>query len=422
MVSELHDSDRNNPIAISTTTSEPRTNQLSLNDRVRSLRLPDRTSKPGTGSRKLNWFLGILCVGLGGALAYVGFEYDRANRKLQEVVAENETLAAPAGLDRSRGEAGKNGAVRGSDQQASSGEVVHERKGYIIPAHQILISPKVSGMIEKLYIEEGQRVKSGEILAQLESIDYKADYDRAVATYQNCWQRWMELYSGHRPLEIKQAKSELEEMEATKEQLYLEWKRNRGLSTNSALATREYEQAAGSYKAMERRVDKLRQAYQLMLEGPREERIAAAWAEVVQADAEVQKSKWRLDNCSIRAPVSGTILIKRAEIGNLVNPMAMQGSFSLCEMADLSDLEVELKIEERDVSKIFKGQKCRIRCDAFPERPYDGIVSRLMPTADRANSAIPVRVKLFVPREEEGVYLKPEMGAVVNFLKKSDKE
>ena len=62
-----------------------------------------------------------------------------------------------------------------------------------------------------------------------------------------------------------------------------------------------------------------------------------------------------MGNCIIRAPISGTILKKNAEEGSLVNPAAMQGFYSLCEMADLSDLEVDLTIQERDISKIFTG-------------------------------------------------------------------
>ena len=94
----------------------------------------------------------------------------------------------------------------------------------------------------------------------------------------------------------------------------------------------------------------------------------------------------------------------------------MNGSFSLCEMADLSDLEVDLPIQERDVARVFKGQKCKICAEAYPDRTYDGYVSRLMPIADRAKGAVPVRVKVSVPAAEEGVYLKPEMGVNVSFL------
>ena len=115
-------------------------------------------------------------------------------------------------------------------------------------------------------------------------------------------------------------------------------------------------------------------------------------------------------------PVSGTILKKNAEEGNIVNPIAFNGSFSLCGMADLSDLEVDLSIQERDVARVFKGQKCKIRAEAYPERTYEGYVSRLMPIADRAKGAVPVRVKVAVPAEEEGIYLKPEMGVNVSFL------
>jgi hypothetical protein len=76
-----------------------------------------------------------------------------------------------------------------------------------------------------------------------------------------------------------------------------------------------------------------------------------------------------------------------------------------------------LFIQERDIARVFVGQRCQVRAEAYPNRPpYSGVVSRLMPIADRAKGAIPVRVKLTVPAEEEGVYLKPEMGVVVSFM------
>jgi multidrug efflux pump subunit AcrA (membrane-fusion protein) len=173
---------------------------------------------------------------------------------------------------------------------------------------------------------------------------------------------------------------------------------------------------------MLRRIDRLSFALKLLKDGPRVEHIAVARAEVEQAKAEEIKAKWRLDNCTVRSPISGTILKKNAEEGNIVNPIAFNGSFSLCEMADLADLEVELDIQERDVSLVYKGQQCEVRADAWPKRVYKGEVSRLMPIADRAKGSVPVRVKLQVPPEEEGVYLKPEMGATVSFLNRKKGE
>src|SRR5437762_3424636 len=98
-------------------------------------------------------------------------------------------------------------------------------------------------------------------------------------------------------------------------------------------------------------------------------------------EADLAKADWRLDNCTVRAPVSGTILTKWAEEGNIVDQLALNLKGSICDMADLSDLEVELKVQERDVAKVFQGQPCRVRSKAFPDRVYNGVVSRLMPIA-----------------------------------------
>src|SRR5260370_11350434 len=136
-----------------------------------------------------------------------------------------------------------------------------------------------------------------------------------------------------------------------------------------------------------------------MIGGPRDNRIEAAKRRVTQAEEEVVKTRWRLDNCTIRAPISGTILTKFAEEGNIVNQLSLNLKGSICDMADLSDLEVDLSIQERDVSRVFKGQRCRIRPEAYPERIYEGYVSRLMPIDNRGKGAIPVRVKLIVHKD-----------------------
>jgi multidrug resistance efflux pump len=190
------------------------------------------------------------------------------------------------------------------------------------------------------------------------------------------------------------------------------------LQPSGALAVREYEQAESDYRAMVEHENGLRVDYELLERGPRDNRIEATKRKVAQAEADLITTQWRLDNCTVRAPITGTILTKKAEEGNMVNPIAFNISASLCDMADLSDLEVDLTIQERDVAKVFKDQRCKVRPEAFPERIYEGYVSRLMPIADRAKGAIPVRVKVAVPREEEGVYLKPEMGVIVSFFKK----
>lgn len=387
----------------------------SLSAKVQSLRLNGiSTAAPVRSHRTMRLVcLALACstIGLASSTAYFAFRSPND----ADAAAPTETIASSAATSGTGGPSST--STNAAEEPASNGSVVLESKGYIIPAHQILVSPKVNGMVEKLFIEEGQRVKKGDVLAQLETIDYRADLDHAKASLGVAEQRLLELERGNRPEEIAQTKAELEEAEAQRKQLEAAWQRTEMLFKNKTLSQTDLELAESSFRAMDRRAQRLREAYQLAVKGARIERIDLARAEVEQARANFAKAEWRLSNGTIRAPISGTILKKNAEEGNVVNPVAFNGSFSLCEMADLSDLEVDLTIQERDISRVFKGQRCTIRCEAFPERPYVGVVSRLMPIADRAKGAIPVRVKLTVPSDEEGVYLKPEMGAVVSFLK-----
>lgn len=392
--------------------SNSATEDQNLEDRVRSLRL----SSIPQGS---DWFrsLTLLVVGAGflGILFYLVRETIQSNRAAVPVAS---APAKPA--DRESSQAGDSGASSTAtvpNAAGRPGNTALESQGYIIPAHQILVSPQVSGRIVELHIEEGRRVEKGEVLAKLEDTEYQADVNRAKSMVKAASERLRELQNGSRPEEVAQAKAELGEAQAQLAQLRTQWERVQTLRKTDAITEQEYEESESRFRAMEMRVVKLTNSLKLMELGPREEQVENARALLDQAKADLVKAEWRLNNCIIRAPISGTILKKNAEEGNIVNPIAFNGSFSLCDMADLADLEVDLNVQERDVSTVFRGQKCRVRSLAYPDRTYDGYVSRLMPIADRAKGAVPVRVKLSIPADEEGVYLKPEMGATVTFLK-----
>jgi HlyD family secretion protein len=389
----------------------------SLRERVQSLRLPDRVDS-GRGSRGgwLPWALCLLLAASTASLAarvYTAPPAEPAKAGAVQTPSVSQKTDAPVAATSQTSTATTN--------KPAPGDVVLESKGYIIPAHQIQVSPiEVGGRVLELFVEEGKRFKKGDVLAVLEKTSYEAQEADAIAGLAAAEQRHLELQRGFRKEEIEQAKAEFHEAQTQLHQAELEYKRNRDLR-GPALPAREFETAEAQYQGMVKRVERLRLAVRLMDMGPRDERIAAARAEVEQCKAKLTQARWRLDNCTMRAPIDGTVLTKKAELGNLVNPLAFGAtSSSICDMADLSDLEVELDITERDVSKVRKGMPCRVRAEAYPDRGYDGVVDRLMPIANRAKGAVPVRVKIKVPKDEEGVYLKPEMGAVVAFLQ-SDK-
>jgi multidrug resistance efflux pump len=250
------------------------------------------------------------------------------------------------------------GSVRpagiGADTTFDDEEVALENKGYLIPVAQVQVSPRVSSEITEIHFEEGTRVKKGDLLARIDPTPYDLDYKRAQAL-------------------LEAARARLEALRAS-------------------------DPGQGKKGPPNHRIDELR-------------------AELAAVEAKCAKIKWLLDGTEIRAPISGTILTKIAEKGNTVSPTSFNLKSSLCDMADLSKMEVDIYIQERDFSKIFKGQKCKVFIEALPGVTYKGQVSRIMPLADRAKGAIPMRVRLEVPKEDGS--LRPDMGAIVSFFKKS---
>jgi HlyD family secretion protein len=405
------DAPPNAPVAPPESSARPRGQ---LGDRVRSLRLSHLPE------RRTNYWNYVIGGGLLLLLSVGAYSY---RTRLQEWLASGDVsppaakATEPADTATTTLKPVATPLTPTAGAEPTKGEIALESKGHIVPAHQILVSPQVSGRIMSLDVEEGRRVTKGDVLAVLESTDYEADVARAKATVRLQQEKLRELENGNRPEEIEQAEAELGEAAATLVQLTAEFKRSTDLRKNNSITAQQYELAESQYKAMQQKVQRLTSRLALLKIGERVERIEVAKAELAQAQADLVKAEWRLGNCTIRAPISGTILKKNAEEGNIVNPIAFNGSFSLCEMADLSDLEVDLNIQERDISAIEVGQKCRIRAEAWPDRVYHGVVDRLMPIADRAKGAVPVRVKVSVSADEEGIYLKPEMGAIVTFLK-----
>ncbi len=393
-----------------------------LSDRVRSLRLNDQAGERRGAGGFLPW---ALCVFL--LLTSVAF----GAKALRPRDPTTEELAAAASAARPAGSA--DGAARATtttSPTAGSGEIVLEAKGYVMAAHQIQVSPKVAGMIVWLNdrFEEGQRFEKGDVLARLESDDYEADVNRAKASVNAAEKRLAEQEKTW-PLERQQAEARLASARTNMD--YRRRERDRMQRSGTGISAKERDEAESLHDQAVKAHDETVKAVELLGEvGPRASRIASAKAEVEQARAELAKAAWRLKQCEMVAPVTGRILTKKAEKGNLVNSVAFTGSTSLCEMADLADLEIDLSIQERDIASVSVGQESVVMPEAFVKNEafrakyplgYKGVVSRLMPIADRAKGAIPVRVKIDrkqIPPEEEGVFLKPDISVIVSFKKK----
>jgi HlyD family secretion protein len=387
-------------------------------NRVKLLRLDTQLGGAKRGGGGATWLPWMLCVLLAGSWAFVAVRMYRTTKDDSPTTSAADTAAG------------------GKSAPQESGQTLVESKGYFTPAHKIAVSPiDVAGRIVLLNVVEGRRYEAGAVLAQIDPSSFQAVVDEAAATMSAAEKRLeaarhrreemrpiSEKPSAIRTLEVNQIKAQIQEADAQKARALDEERR---LTSLAGVSGREVTQARNDFLAADARLAKLKADLEILEKGPREEKVLAVEADVKGAEADVQaararlsQAKWRLDNCTIKAPITGTVLTKVAEQGNLVNPLAFAAtSGSVCEMADLSDLEIDLKIAERQIAQLQKGQPCRIRADAYPDKTYAGVLDRIMPIANRADNTVNVRVKVKLPPgEEPGTYLKPEMGAVVSFL------
>lgn len=389
--------------------------------RVKQIRLDGALGAAKSGSSGSGWLPWLLAGMLAITWAGVAVRTYRNAPVAASVPADGSTPAATA-------------TPSGEAPPPTAGTIQLEVKGYLVPARQIAVSPiEVAGMLLESWIVEGKLFQKGDVLARIDDTNYRAQEDEARASLAAAEKRLTaaeqrrnaQMAAAVRQIEVLQTKAELAEAEAQRVRAADDYKRLQGIATT--ISARELVTAESDFRQTTARVEKLKATLDILLEGPRKEQIAALDADVKAAESDVKVSQarlaqaaWRVKNCVIRAPVSGTILSKKAEPGNLINPLAFSasaGSGGLCDIADLADLEVDLEIPERDISKLIVGQKCRVRADAFPNRVYDGYLDRIMPIANRAKSIVNVRVKVKLPPGEvPGTYLKPEMGAVVSFL------
>jgi HlyD family secretion protein len=384
-----------------------RNGPLSLRDRVQSLRMP--SNLPPARRSPLVLVPWVLCLGFAAATVVLAMR-----QPADATDDENKNaLKSAAGAD---------------PRNLAPGDVMLESKGYIVPIRTIQVSPKVSGMVTSLRFEEGMIVKKGYILAVLEKVEYQSDRDKCKGQVDGARSRWQELCLSYWP-QITQAEADLENAIATRDLEVEQFQYDK--KAPGAVSSSDVAKRAAQIRIYESRVKWYGEQLARMKgpsrrhKGELERKVWNTKAELDQYEADLVKAQWRLDNCEIEAPVTGIILVKRAEEGNMVNPSAFSNglSASLCDMADLLELEVDLSIPERDVAGLIEfrkhnehPQKCQVRPDAFPKQVYDGYVSRIMPQADRAKGAVPVRVKIIIPAAQAGLYLRPDMSAGVTFL------
>jgi HlyD family secretion protein len=311
--------------------------------------------------------------------------------------------------------------ARAQSQASDAGSVVLSASGYIVAHHKISVNSKVTGRVAWIGVEKGDKVKEGQVLVRLEDEEFRAQVQQAEGAVANARAYLDELEHGSRPEEIQQANHSLEEARATSANDKINLDRTKPLVAAGVLSKQAQDDAQAKYDSDQHRADALERAYTLAKIGPRPEEVARARGALLQAEGQLAYAKSQLDATQIKAPVTGTILERTAEKGELVTAQfASQAAGgpvgNVVDLADLNDLQVELDIAQDDFAKLSPKQRGIVTTDAFPDRKYDGVIAEMSPEANRQKATVQVKVQIQNPDE----YLRPEENATVKFLGNAD--
>jgi RND family efflux transporter MFP subunit len=247
---------------------------------------------------------------------------------------------------------------------AKAGEPMLTVSGYVIPRERIEISPKFMGTVKWIGVKKGDEVKKNDVIVLLEDDEYLA--------------------------RVMESEGRLALADANLTNAEVNLKRQIELSHKDVDSARALDDA------------------QRVRDG--------GVAEVKMARGQLALAQTYLDWCTIHAPINGTILEKLVNPNELVVPQSFGGgngpSTAFLAMADLTDLQVEIDLNEADTPKVHMKQRCRISPEAYPDKKYGGYVAEIAPEANRSKGTLQVKVQI----ENPDRFLTPELTAKVDFL------
>jgi HlyD family secretion protein len=304
--------------------------------------------------------------------------------------------------------------------------------GTVRPVQTVNLSPENAGVLEELYVEQGDRVEAGQLIARMRSRDTAAQVQQNQAAVAEAEAALADLRQGSRPDEIAQAeasvaanRAQVRDAQARLDLATSELARRQQLFDRGAVAATDLDTAAREQRSAQaaleqaqarvtesqRRVDDLRS-------GPRQEAIAQAEARLAQARAQLGGAQIRQDESLIRAPFSGVVTQKFATEGAFVTPTTsaseLSSATSTAIVALAEDLEVLAEVPEADIALIEPGQTVEVVADAFPDQTFQGRVKLVAPEAiQRQNVTLfQVRVDLLDGKDQ----LRSNMNVNVAFI------
>mgnify|MGYP000166492060 CR=1 FL=1 len=267
-----------------------------------------------------------------------------------------------------------------SIKNQQSNNTILDASGHIVARRIATVSSRVTGKLNQLHIEEGQRVSKSEVLAELDDKQAVISHQLALA-------------------ELSAKQAGFEELELLFQQQTQRFKRNKALATQQLISEQLLEDSQFKNAQLAIQVRNKQALVQLA-----KQRVALA--------------QYQLNQHQIRAPFDGVVISKNAQVGELISSGSSGGGFirtGVGTIVDMSSLEIEVEVGESYINRVFAGQQVIAKLDAYPKWHINSEVVAVIPTADRQKASIKVRIKLF----EIDPRILPDMGVKVSFMKSS---
>ena len=258
----------------------------------------------------------------------------------------------------------------------SSGAVLNAT-GYVTARRQATVSSKVTGKVIEVFIEEGMRVKEGQVLARLDASYVSRGLALARA-------------------EAQAAASALDETRVRIREAQLDYDRAARLAQSEISSKADVDRARAQLDAAKAR-------------------LAAQTDQVATARQQIALQQQNVEDTVIRAPFDGIVVSKDAQPGEMISPVSAGGGFTrtgICTIVDMDSLEIEVDVNEAYINRVSPNQRVEAVLDAYPEWRIPGHVITAVPTADRQKATVKVRIA-FDQRDQR---ILPDMAVKVSFI------
>jgi multidrug efflux pump subunit AcrA (membrane-fusion protein) len=272
--------------------------------------------------------------------------------------------------------------------------------GDILPLMQVDLFPKVSGYLERIDVHIGDRVKQGQVIAQIDQTDFLQKVKEIEAKVAQAKAQLAEIETGTRTEELRQAEEAVRQAQSRFENARLQHERIEALYERNVISKKERDIANMDFTVAEAQLASSQQQLKLLREGARQEVKDASHAKLKEMEAILEQERTRLQNAKIVAPFRGEISRKYVDAGALVS-----ASTPLVSLVHTETLRIVANVLEKDIPLLRAGMNAKIRTDSYPDRVFEGRVEKVNSALDLSTRTL--QVEIYIPNPDR--LLKPGM-------------